>query len=278
MSAQGDIHFTPVAPLFVPADRPERFEKADRSGADAVIVDLEDAVAPAAKDGARSKLHYALTLRNPTYVRVNSQDSSWYTTDLAAVGALGLRRICLPKAESAATLDAMVRILGDDIEIMALIETARGLEAAGALAAHSHVARLAFGPADFALDLGVPASNDLKAHAMMRLAVASRAAGKPLPLDGPSFEVTDTGRLATECQQALDHGAGGKLCIHPAQTSHVISAFQPSEQQLRWAQRVVDAARDGAARLVDGKMIDAPIIAQARALLARGRSQLSEGV
>ncbi|MER8827455.1 CoA ester lyase [Mesorhizobium sp. M0938] len=278
MSAQRDTHSTTVAPLFVPADRPDRFEKADRSGADAIIIDLEDAVAPAAKDGARSNLHHALTLRNPTYVRVNSQDSNWYTADLAAVGALGLRRICLPKAESKAILDAMVRILGDDIKIMALIETARGLEAAGALAAHSHVARLAFGPADFALDLGVPTSNDLKAHAMMRLAVASRAAGKPLPLDGPSFEVTDTARLAFECQQALDHGAGGKLCIHPAQTSHVISAFQPSEQQLRWAQRVVDAARDGAARLVDGKMIDAPIIAQARAVLARGRLQSSEGV
>ncbi|WP_256754288.1 CoA ester lyase [Mesorhizobium sp. Mes31] len=278
MSAQDDVHFTPVAPLFVPADRPERFEKADRSGADAVVIDLEDAVAPAAKDGARFNLHHALTLRNPTYVRVNSQDSSWYTTDLAAVGALGLRRICLPKAESVATLDAMVHILGEDIEIMALIETARGLEAAAALAAHSHVARLAFGPADFALDLGATASDAIKAHAMMRLAVASRAAGKPLPLDGPSFEVTDTAKLASECQQALNHGAGGKLCIHPAQTSHVISAFQPSDEQLRWAQRVADAAQDGAARLVDGKMIDAPIIAQARALLLRGRSQSNKGV
>jgi citrate lyase subunit beta/citryl-CoA lyase len=278
MSAQGDMHFTPVALLFVPADRPERFEKADRSGADAVIIDLEDAVAPAAKDGARSNLHHALTLRNPTYVRVNSQDSCWYTADLAAVRAIGLRRICLPKAESVATLDAMVHILGEDIEIMALIETARGLEAAAALAAYSHVARLAFGPADFALDLGVAASEPLKAHAMMRLAVASRAVGKPLPLDGPSFEVTDTAKLAYECQQALNHGAGGKLCIHPAQTSHVIAAFQPSDEQLHWARRVVDAAQDGAARLVDGKMIDAPIIAQARVLLARGRPQSSEGV
>ncbi|MBZ9887355.1 CoA ester lyase [Mesorhizobium sp. M7A.F.Ca.US.006.04.2.1] len=278
MCTQGNVHFTSVAPLFVPADRPERFEKADRSGADTVIIDLEDAVAPAAKDGARSNLHHALTLRNPTYVRVNGQDSSWYAADLAALRTLGLRRICLPKAQSAATLDAVVRVLGGDIEIIALIETARGLEAAGALAAHSHVARLAFGPADFALDLGVPASHDLKAHAMMRLAVASRAAGKPLPLDGPSFEVTDTARLATECRQALDHGAGGKLCIHPAQTSHVSSAFQPSDEQLRWAQRVVDAARDGAARLVDGRMIDAPIVAQAWALLARDRSQFSKGV
>ncbi|MER8695319.1 CoA ester lyase [Mesorhizobium opportunistum] len=264
--------------MFVPADRPERFEKADRSGADTVIIDLEDAVAPAAKDGARSNLHHALTLGNPTYVRVNGQDSSWYADDLAVLRTLGLRRICLPKAESAASLDAVVQVLGDDTEIMALIETARGLETAGALAAHSHVARLAFGPADFALDLGVPTSNDLKAHAMMRLAVASRAAGKPLPLDGPSFEITDTTRLVTECQQALDHGAGGKLCIHPAQISHVISAFQPSDEQLRWAQRVTDATEDGAARLVDGKMIDAPILAQARALLLRGRSQSNKGV
>ncbi|MET2828300.1 HpcH/HpaI aldolase/citrate lyase family protein [Mesorhizobium shangrilense] len=268
----------PVAPLFVPADRPERFEKADRSGADAVIIDLEDAVAPAAKDGARSNLHYALTLRNPTFIRVNSEDSNWYNADLAAVRALGLRRICLPKAESAATLDAIVQTLGEDIEILALIETARGLETAAALAGHSHVVRLAFGPADFALDLGVAASEALKAHALMRLAVASRAAGKPLPFDGPSFEVADTTKLFSECQQALAHGAGGKLCIHPAQTSHIISAFQPSAEQLGWAQRVVDAAQDGAARLVDGKMIDAPIIAQAQALLLRGRQQSSKGV
>lgn len=272
------ISSAPVAPLFVPADRPERFEKADRSGADAVIVDLEDAVAPAAKDGARSNLCHALRLQNPTFVRVNSEDSGWYHADLAAVRALGLRRICLPKAESVATLDAIIETLGEDVEIMALIETARGLEAAAALAAHPHVARLAFGPADFALDLGAAASDAIKAHALMRLAVASRAAGKALPLDGPSFEVADTTKLASECRQALNHGAGGKLCIHPAQTSDVIAAFRPSAEQLGWAQRVVDAAQDGAARLVDGKMIDAPIITQARALLLRGRSQSGKGV
>lgn len=278
MSPQGTQRRPLVAPLFVPADRPERFDKADRSGADAVIVDLEDAVAPAAKDGARSNLRQVLDLHNPAYVRVNAADSSWHSEDIAALKALGLRRLCLPKAESPATLDAIVQSLGDDVEIIALIETARGLEAAAALAGHSHVATLAFGPADFALDLGVAASEALKAHAMMRLAIASRAADKALPLDGPSFEVTNTARLTLECRQALDHGAGGKLCIHPAQTAHVIAAFRPSAEQLRWAQRVVDAAQDGAARLVDGRMIDAPIIAQARALLLKGHSQSSEGV
>lgn len=263
----------PVALLFVPADRPERFEKADRSGADAVIIDLEDAVAPAAKDMARSNLHHALRLKKPTFVRVNAADSRWHNSDLDAARSLGLRLICLPKAEGTAALDSIVVTLGPDVEILALIETALGLEMAAALAAHHRVARLAFGPADFALDLGVAASEPLKAHAMMRLAVASRAAGKPLPLDGPSFEVADTSKLVTECKQALAHGAGGKLCIHPGQTSHVISAFQPSEEQLGWAQRVVDAAQDGAASVVDGKMIDAPIIAQAHALLLRGRQR-----
>ncbi|TPJ69610.1 CoA ester lyase [Mesorhizobium sp. B2-7-1] len=277
MSPHGTQRRPLVAPLFVPADRPERFDKADRSGADAVIVDLEDAVVPAAKDAARSNLRQMLALHNPAYVRVNATDSSWHGDDIAALKALGLRRICLPKAESPVTLDAVVQALGDDVEIIALIETARGLEEAAALAGHSHVATLAFGPADFALDLGVAASEALRAHAMMRLAVASRSAGKALPLDGPSFEVTDTARLSFECRQALDHGAGGKLCIHPAQISHVAAAFRPSEEQLRWARRVVDTARDGAARLVDGRMIDAPIIAQARALLLKGQSESSEG-
>ena len=191
---------------------------------------------------------------------------------------LGLHRICLPKAESAATLDRIGQVLGEDVEILALIETARGLESAATLAGHARVVRLAFGPADFALDLGVPASDAFRAHALMRLAVASRAAGKALPLDGPSFEVSDLSSLASECQQAIGHGAGGKLCIHPSQTASVTGAFQPSEEQLAWAQRVVDSSQDGAARLVDGKMIDAPIIAQARALLLRGRQQPNKGV
>lgn len=276
MIARGDG--PSLAPLFVPADRPERFEKADRSGADAVIIDLEDAVAPAAKDGARSNLRQALGLRNPTYVRVNAEGSSWYEADLAAMKALELRRICLPKAESVASLDTIVQTLGHHIEIMALIETARGLEAAAVLVNHLHVTRLAFGPADFSLDMGVPASEALRGHALMRLAVASKAAGKDLPLDGPSFEVADVAKLSSECDRALACGAGGKLCIHPAQTSRIVAAFRPSAEQLIWAQKVVDAAHDGAARLVDGKMIDAPIIAQARALLVRGHPQSSEGV
>jgi len=275
MSSSG---YAPVAPLFVPADRPERFEKADRSGADAVVIDLEDAVVPAAKDFARSNLRQVLSLHNPTIVRVNAADSTWHESDLQAVRSLGLRHICLPKAETLTAVDALVDAVGPGIEILALIETALGLEMAPALAGHSHVARLAFGPADFALDLGIAASAPLRAHALMRLAVASRAAGKPLPLDGPSFEVADTSKLYSECEAALAHGAGGKMCIHPAQTPHVLSAFQPDADQLRWAQRVVDAAQDGAARVVDGKMIDAPIIAQAQALLLRGRQHSSRGI
>lgn len=267
-----------IAPLFVPADRPERFQKADRSGADAIIIDLEDAVAPAAKEAARTNLRGALASQNPAFVRVNGEDSVWYGADLAAMNELGLRRICLPKAESTTTLDRIVQTLGENVEILALIETARGLESAATLAGHSHVIRLAFGPADFALDLGVAASDSLKAHALMRLAVASRAVGKPLPLDGPSFEVSDTSKLSSQCQHAIGHGAGGKLCIHPGQTSAVIAAFQPSAEQLSWAQRVLDSAQDGAAQLVDGKMIDAPIIARAHALLLRARQQPNKGV
>lgn len=269
--------FVAIAPLFVPADRPDRFQKADRSGADAIIIDLEDAVAPAGKDAARANLSGALALQSPTFVRVNSQDSVWFDADLSAMKELGLRRVCLPKSESAASLDRIGQILGMDVEILALIETAKGLESAAILAGHSRVVRLAFGPADFALDLGVAASDALRAHALMRLAVASRAAGKALPLDGPSFEVSDLSRLASESQQAIVHGAGGKLCIHPSQTATVIVAFQPSEEQLGWAQRIVDSSQDGEVRLVDGKMIDAPIIAQARALLLRGRQQRNRG-
>jgi len=258
-----------VAPLFVPANRPDRFEKAANSGADAIIVDLEDAVPPDLKGEARENLRFARDLNVPVFVRCNGQGTPWYDADLGAIAELGLKRVCAPKVESGDFIDILARRLGDDIEVLAQIETARGVERAGDIAAHGLVRQLAFGPADFFLDLGAAPSQVLTQHVLCRLAIAAGAAGQAAPLDGPSFAINDRDALVLECEQALAAGAGGKLCIHPSQTSTVLEQFRPSPSDVAWAERVVAADLDGAAQVVDGRMTDAPLVARARAILAR---------
>jgi citrate lyase subunit beta/citryl-CoA lyase len=260
-----------IAPLFVPASRPDRFEKAAKSGADAIIIDLEDAVPPSLKDEARQNLRFAQDLEAPFYIRCNAEGTPWRDADLAAIAALGFKRLCAPKVESAQALNVMARRLGEDIEILAQIETALGVEHAADIAAHRLVSQLAFGPADFFLDLGVAPSDVLSQHVLCRLAIASRAAAKAAPLDGPSFAVNDRKALELECGRALAGGAGGKLCIHPSQTAAVLEQFMPTAAEVAWAERVVAADVEGAAQIVEGRMIDAPVVARARAILGRPR-------
>jgi len=260
-----------IAPLFVPASRPDRFEKAGKSGADAIIIDLEDAVPPKLKTQARQNLRFARGLESPVYIRFNAAGTPWHEADLGAIAELGFKRVCAPKVESASAIALMAKRLGNDIDVLAQIETARGVEGAGDVAAHPLVSQLAFGPADFFLDLGVPPSDVLNRHVLCRLAIASRASGIAAPLDGPSFAVNDREALALECGDALACGAGGKLCIHPAQVAAVLERFKPSAAEVAWAERIVSADLEGAAQIVDGRMIDAPVVARARGILARGR-------
>ena len=256
-----------IAPLFVPATRPERFAKAATSGTDAIIIDLEDAVAPADKARARDNLGVSRDLGVKVFVRINSQGSPWFHDDLAALRSLGITRVCVPKVDSVQVLDIACAALGRDIRILPLIETPAGVINAPSIAAHPAVGQLAFGPADFFSEMGCSPSDELSAHALRVIAIASRASAIALPLDGPCFSATDSDLVADECAFAKANGAGGKLCIHPAQVSVAMRAFLPSVEELRWAQRVVDADQCGAAQIVDGKMIDAPIVARARSLL-----------
>lgn len=258
-----------VAVLFVPATRPDRFAKAAASGADAVIVDLEDAVPPSDKEDARANLGAVTALAIPAFVRVNAMGTPWYEADLSAFEAQGANLLCLPKVESMAELDAVASRLGDSVRILAQIETAAGLANAAAIASHGAVVQLAFGPADFFLDMDMNPSPQMSGHALRLLAVASRAAAKPLPLDGPCFSVGDAATLDAECQAARLSGAGGKFCIHPSQPIAVLERFSPSSDEMDWAARVVSADREGGAQLIDGRMIDAPIVARARAVLER---------
>jgi citrate lyase subunit beta/citryl-CoA lyase len=258
-----------VAPLFVPATRPERFAKAAVSGADAIIIDLEDAVPAAQKDAARANLAGMPDFSVEAFVRVNAIGTAWFEADLDALASIGCQTICLPKAETPDLIDQIVTRLGPDVDILAQIETARGLRDCGPIICHPNVLQLAFGPADFYLDMRMSASARMTNHALCALAVASRAAGKASPLDGPAFAINDQDVLARECGSAAAAGCGGKLCIHPSQIEVVKRSFLPKQSELDWAHWIIAADQGGAAQMVDGQMIDAPIVERARWLLDR---------
>ena len=267
----------PRSYLFVPGDRPERFDKALASGADRVVLDLEDAVAPEAKEAARAAVGARLRSaegadRERFVVRINDESTVWFQADLEMLLAGGARAVLLPKAERAATV-ARVRSVCPQIEVLALIETARGVLRADAIAEAPGVSRLVFGTIDFALDLnlsGDPAGFDAPAS---RLALVSRAAGLPAPVAGVTTEITDEAALLADLARARAHGFDAKLCIHPRQVAAVHAALLPSAAELEWARRVIAAARGGAGAVqVDGRMLDRPVVERARALLARARA------
>ncbi|MDO5605645.1 MAG: CoA ester lyase [Paracoccus sp. (in: a-proteobacteria)] len=256
----GDIR----APLFVPADRPERFAKAAQSGADAVILDLEDAVAADAKDAARLALRGDFT-DLPVIIRINAAGTAWHADDLAAAAALGPAAVILPKAEDADTVTATARATG--APVIALIETARGLAAARAIAAAAQLARLAFGSVDFCADLGCEHLREVLLPARMELVLASRLAGIAAPLDGVTVRLDDPGISHDDARHARSLGMAGKLCIHPRQIAPVLRAFAPTPAEIDWAQRVLAAG--GGAVSVDGEMVDEPVRIRARMILAR---------
>jgi citrate lyase subunit beta/citryl-CoA lyase len=251
-----------IAPLFVPGDRPERFAKAAASGADAIIIDLEDAVAPDHKHLARAGLAQ-LPAGVPVFVRVNAVGSGWFEEDMAAIAGLPLAGVMLAKTESEADV-----ALVPDFQVIALIETARGLAAARKIAATLGVARLAFGSIDFCADLGVSHTREALLMARSELVLASRLGGLAAPLDGVTASISDATLIEDEARYAVELGFGGKLCIHPAQISAVKRGFAPEAAQIEWAKRILAAGDEGAVA-VDGAMVDAPVRARARAILAR---------
>lgn len=255
-----------VLPLFVPADRPDRFAKAAAAGADAIIVDLEDAVAPDARDAARAGLAGALEgVSCPIILRINGPGTLWHEADLAAAARLPLAAIMLAKAESGAACAHAARTAG--APVIALVETARGVVYAHDIAESS--LRMAFGSIDYAADLGMGHTRLSLQSARAALVLAARFALQPAPLDGVTTAIKDADLIEDDSRHAVEMGMGGKLLIHPAQIAPARTGFAPSTDELDWAARVLDAAKGGAAVLMDGAMIDAPVIARAKALLAR---------
>jgi citrate lyase subunit beta/citryl-CoA lyase len=252
--------------LFVPGNRPDRYAKACATRAHAVIVDLEDAVAPADKAGARDALRNWLSAERPVFVRVNAPGSDWFDDDVAACASRGVVGIVLPKAERAEDV-VRVRAASAERPVFPLIESARGLWNALAVAQAPHVGALVFGSLDYQADLGT--TDDDLLHARSQLVLVSRVAGIEAPVDGVTQAVGDQELLRRDCERARRLGFGAKLCIHPNQVDVVNRCFAPTPEDLAWAQRVVDAfARSaGNAALLDGKMIDRPVLLKAQALL-----------
>ena len=257
--------------LFVPGNRPDRFKKAWQSGADAVILDLEDAVQSTHKDLAREAVAAWLDPRRPVYVRINAAGTPWFEHDLELVGLPGVQGVVLPKAEHPEQVERLATRLAGEAQVLPLLETAVGVWNARVLAQAPRVERLAFGSVDFQLDTGISGEQEELLYARSRLVLASRVASILPPVDGVTMVLEDLTRLREEVARARRLGFGGKLCIHPRQVETINQGFAPTDAERAWARRVleaVEAAGAGALRL-DGELIDRPVIARARSILAQ---------
>lgn len=256
--------------LFVPGDRPERFDKAVAAGADLVVLDLEDAVLPDGKECARAKIGAWLAAGNRAAVRLNGRRTIWYEHDLELLRHPNVRAVLLPKAEEAGDLKALSRAAPAGLAIVPVVESALGIWNARELACVPGVSQLAFGSVDFQLDAGVEGEGEALLYARSRLVLASAIARIAPPIDGVTVAISDDQQLRCDIATARQLGFGGKLCIHPRQVKVVNDGFSPTPDEMARARRIVDAAQaagNGAIQ-VDGKLIDRPVVERARAVLA----------
>lgn len=265
--------------LFVPGHRPQRFAKALASGADAVVLDLEDAVPPNDKAHARAAIAQALpALANagvPVVVRIHSLASEAGALDLACLAeqsTVALGGIMLAKAESAAQIASVHRRL-PATPLLPLIESAAGYQALAEIAAAPGVCRLVVGHLDFMADTGIRCGEDERELDSLRFAVAIQTRLNRLApaIDGVTVALDDEARLQRDTRRALHFGFAAKLCIHPRQVAGIHAALAPTEGEMAWARRVIqaDQAAQGAAVQLDGRMVDLPVVLQARATLRR---------
>jgi citrate lyase subunit beta/citryl-CoA lyase len=264
-----DIIQTPRTYLFVPATRRDRILKALSIDVDAVIVDLEDAVAEGDKDQAREVLSTVDGNRR-ILVRINSADSSHFEKDIkACVEAESVEGVILPMVESANDVVQLLKRLDRPMSISALVETPRGIIQAENIAS-SGVIRLLFGGVDYSSALKTAPSNELFAYPRARLVIASAAADLMPPVDSPTTAYNDLHQLRRDLDTARALGMGGKLCIHPSQVAPARSIFSATSDERDWAKAVLDAARehDYSVFTFNGEMIDVPVLERARTILA----------
>jgi citrate lyase subunit beta/citryl-CoA lyase len=264
----------PVSYLFVPGDRPDRFAKALAAGAQAIIIDLEDAVSPDAKPSAREHIR-AWTASQPgpdanVLLRINDVATPWFDADLALACECAIGRIVLPKAERAADIARVMAVLPREGFVIPIVETARGVLNVDEVASAAGVQRIAFGTLDYAVDLDLSGDERGLIYPACRMALASKAAGIATPIAGVTPEIGNDAKLESDLQFARACGFGAKLCIHPSQLAHTHRAFTPTAEEIAWAQRVVAAVESGRGAVqVDGKMVDRPVILKAQTILER---------
>jgi citrate lyase subunit beta/citryl-CoA lyase len=260
-------HIIPTTMLFVPGDRPDRLTKAAVTGADAIVMDLEDAVIPENKAACHATLESLAAFDVPLFVRCNGTDSAWFADDLATIADSVAAGVIVPKTETPDQIDAVQAVLGKHAFIIALVETARGIANLADILAHSGVAVCAFGHLDFALDLGTSPDWEPLLYARHQLVLQSRLANKPKPLDGVSVEIDDIDAVSASAMRARAMGFGGKLLIHPNHVDPVMAAFVPDKQAYQWALAAVGQSEAGAAAKMDGQMLDLPVIKKAKQII-----------
>jgi citrate lyase subunit beta/citryl-CoA lyase len=253
--------------LFAPGHNPKLLGKVFEAGADAVILDLEDAVPPDAKDRARVLVARALA-EHPAWVRVNAARSDLCAADLDALAgrALGIK---IPKTESADDVQ-WIADRAPGTPIVCAIETARGVLAAQEIASVPGVRHLAMGGVDLQLDLNAGNGNLHTLYVRSHLVMVSRAVGIDPPVDAVYPRLDDEAGLREQAEFARSLGFSGKSAIHPRQLPVLHEVFTPSQRELEWARQVVDAfdaAGGEALRLPDGEFVDLPVAERARRLL-----------
>lgn len=260
--------------LFMPGSDERKIARAVASDADAIVADLEDAVSPNQKHSARETLRrvYAATSdRLARFVRVNGAGTPHFEGDVALLSELRLDGVVLPKA----TPEGVAALEVAELPILAIIETAAGVRCAYEIASRPSVFALLLGAVDLGTELGLEARADgLEInYVRSKLVIDSAAAGIRGPFDGVHVEIRDDDGLAGQAELARSLGLRGKACIHPAQVPVVNRVFAPRPAELGWARRIIEAAEVGAqdgrgAVELEGVLVDAPVVARARRIIA----------
>ena len=264
---------TAVTYLFVPGDRPDRISKALATSADRVIIDFEDGVQHDAKASARAAILSTDLNWSRIVVRINGSASSHFSEDREFLRLCPVSSVLLPKAESPHVVAQIRAACGRDVEIICLIETAKGFAALRSLLSAPGVTRAAFGHLDFALDLGCATDWETLLFFRSQMVLQSRLAGALPPIDGVTTDLKNPKLVKADAEAARRLGFGGKLLIHPEQVAPVVSAFAPTADEITWAKKVVAASRGKAGAVaLEGKMVDKPVVQSAQRILARAKS------
>ena len=277
--------------LFVPGNRPDRVDKAVHTAADVVIIDLEDAVPYSQKKETRTVVREKILKHQvrPVLVRINALDTEFFQDDLKAVMVKGLACIIVPKVETAAQIREINRGLlkveenkgmqPGSVSIIPLIESALAVENVFQIVSQrtdpERLFTVAFGAADFALDMGfeITKTGEELCYPRARIAVACRAAGVEPPLDTPfMIDLKDIEALEADIKRARRYGFQGKLCIHPNQVETCNRLFSPTNGDIQYAQKVIqafDEAEAGGSAVIqlEGKFIDYPVVERCRRIL-----------